>query len=769
MNAVLLPLLLALGAAPLTALAGIVRPRSAAPLATLLALAAFVGIGWGWSRGGGTVSIPWAPTWGLTLTFTLDGLAVLYALLATGIAVAVLLYACGYIPLHLQHQERPETDGPRFYALILLFMGAMVGLVVSQDMLLIFLFWDVTAIASYYLIGYDNAKAEARGAALMALLVTGISAILIMIGFLMLAARYGTYGLPEVIARATPGTAHSVALVLIAAGALVKSAQVPFHFWLPRAMAAPTPVSAYLHSAAMVAAGVFLLGRVYPLLLLSTPLLNALLVVGFLSMIVGSTLALTRDHLKPLLAYSTVAQYGYVVVMLGLGTGAGVSGATFYVLAHALAKSALFLTAGAVIEATEEDELARLGGLARRLPTLAIASGIAAAGLGALPLTLGFFKDELFFAAALDRGPVFGALAVLGAALTFSYIWHFWSSIFLGPVRAEAHRLSPLFVAPIVALAVLILAGGVVVTPPADFAGAAARVSFPEIAMSHPAYHLDARAENLMALGTYALGALIVGTRRWWIGLALVWSRLGEMIGPERLYRDGLAALNRFSRVILAVEVRDLRGRIATVLIPAALLVAAGFAATPTIGAYRLGAITARDLPLIAGLALVILAAITVAIPRSHLSLLLALSSVGYTLSAIFAFFGAPNVALIMALVETIMTLLVLGILSLFPRDVLHREQTRPESRSLRRRDLLIGSVAALFAFASAWGTLSQPAISGGVAYEMIRLTPDAHAKNAVTAILADFRGLDTLGEITVIWIAFIGLLTLLGRRETRE
>jgi len=768
MITVLLPLLLALGAAPLTALAGLVRPRFAAPTAILLALVTFAATAWGWSRGGGTVVYPWAPTWGLTLTFTLDGLAALYALLATGIAVAVLAYASSYIPLHLHHQERPATDGPRFYALILLFMGAMVGLVLAQDTLLIFLFWDVTAIASYYLIGYDNQEAEARSAALMALLVTGISAILIMIGFLLLAARYGTYGLPEIIARATPGTAHTLAVALIAAGALVKSAQVPFHFWLPRAMAAPTPVSAYLHSAAMVAAGVFLLGRVYPLLRLSTALLDALLVVGLLSMIVGSVLALTRDRLKPLLAYSTIAQYGYVVVLLSLGTGAGVVGATFYVLAHALAKSALFLTAGAVIEATEEDELARLGGLARRLPVLAIASGIAAAGLGGLPLTLGFFKDELFFAAALERGPRFGALAVLGAALTFSYVWHFWSGIFLGPTRAEAHRLSPLLVAPIVVLAALLFLGGIIVAPATDLASAAGAVSFADLAAIHPAYHLDTRPENLLALATYALGALIIDTRRWWAGLALAGSRLGESIGPERLYRGGLAALNRFSRVIFAAEVRDLRGRIATVLIPAALLVATGFAATPTVGAYRLGAITTSDLPLLAGLGLVILAAITVAIPRSHLALILALSSVGYTLAAIFAFFGAPNVALIMALVETIMTLLILGILSLFPRDVLRREQTRPESRSLRRRDLIIGIVAALFAFASAWGTLSQPASNGGVANEMIRLTPDAHAKNAVTAILADFRGLDTLGEITVIFIAFIGLLTLLGRRRAK-
>ncbi|HEY8600595.1 MAG TPA: proton-conducting transporter membrane subunit, partial [Thermomicrobiales bacterium] len=593
---VLIPLFVALCAAPIAAAAGAFDRRATGPVAVLLAAVSCGAIVWGWASGGGSVSLPWAPTWHLTLTVALDDLAFLYALLATGIGVAVLFYAACYLPLHLHHQARSRDEESRFYVLILLFMGAMVGLVMAQDLLLIFLFWDLTAIASYYLIGYDRQKAEARSSALMALLVTGISAVFMLIGFLWLRALYGTFALPAIIAAATPSNRHSVALALIAGGALVKSAQMPFHFWLPRAMAAPTPVSAYLHSAAMVAAGVFLIGRVYPLILLSRALLDALLVVGLLSLIIGSTLALTRDRLKPLLAYSTIAQYGYVVVMLGLGTGAGVVGATFYVLAHALAKSALFLTAGAVTEATGEDTLDKLGGLAHRLPVLAMASGIAAAGLGALPLTIGFFKDELFFAAALDRGPIFAGLAVLGASLTFSYIWHFWSSIFLGERRSEISALPPALVAPIAILALLVLAGGIIVAPAYEIAAGAGRVSFAALVAKTPAYHLDARPENLMALATYALGALIIATRRWWQVAAEGITGIGRQIGPERLYRSSLAALNQFSRVMVAAEIRDLRGRIATVLIPAGLLVAAGFAATPTEGAYRIGPIGWGDL-----------------------------------------------------------------------------------------------------------------------------------------------------------------------------
>jgi multicomponent Na+:H+ antiporter subunit A len=363
---------------------------------------------------------------------------------------------------------------------------------------------------------------------------------------------------------------------------------------------------------------------------------------------------------------------------------------------------------------------------------------------------------------------LFAGLAVLGAALTLSYVWHFWSSIFLGRRHAEAGPLPPALVAPVAVLAALVLLGGVVVAPASDLAAAASAVSFGDLAAKTPAYHLDARPENLMALATYGLGALVIVSRRRWSGFAVAWALLGERVGPERLYRVTLAGLNRFSRALFAAEVRDLRGRIATVLVPAAFLVAAGIVATPTEGAYRIGAIRPADLPLIVALALAALGALTTTVPRSHLTIALALSSVGYSLAAAFAFFGAPNVALIMVLVETIVTILVLGVLALFPPEVLRRERTRREPRSLRLRDLAVGITAALFALATTWGALSQPSIVGGIASEHLRLAPEAHARNAVTAILADFRGLDTLGEITVIWIAFIGLMALLAGRRVR-
>src|ERR671917_382570 len=332
----LLPLLLALIAAPAAMLAGTLRRSLVAPVGSAFTMAAFLATVFVWYGGGGSVDFAWAPAWDLRLAVSLDGLAALYALLATGVGFLVLVYSSRYLPLHLEHEGRPESEGTRFYGFMLLFMGSMVGLAMAQDLILLFVFWDLTAIASYYLIGYDRHDADARASALMALLVTGVTAVLFLVGALMLYAAHGTVAVPELAERVSPGPLLNTAGILIAIAGLAKSAQVPLHFWLPRAMAAPTPVSAYLHSAAMVAAGVLLIGRVYPLLQSSDLILDTLLVVGVASMAVGGVLALTRDVLKQLLAYSTIAQYGFVVTMYGLGGEYGAGGAAYYVIAHAI-------------------------------------------------------------------------------------------------------------------------------------------------------------------------------------------------------------------------------------------------------------------------------------------------------------------------------------------------------------------------------------------------------------------------------------------------
>lgn len=720
------------------------------------------------AAGGGGIDVAWLPTYGARIALELDGLGAAYALLAAVVGVAVFTYATAYLPRHLDHQHRPRTGQVRFFALLALFLATMVGLATVQDLLLLFVFWDLTAVVSYLLIGFDRHRREARLSALMALLVTAVSAVLMLIGILMLRAEHGTLSIPELIATAEPSGELTTAMVLIAVGALAKSAQVPFHFWLPRAMAAPTPVSAYLHSAAMVAAGVLVLSRVHPLLERADGVLPALVAVGIASMVVGGVLALAVNGLKRVLAYSTIAQYGYVVTMLGIGGSAGAAGACFYVLVHGLAKSALFMTAGAVTEATGGTALTEVGGLARRMPWLAAGSGVAAAGLAALPLTVGFFKDELFFAAAVEHSAWLGAAAVASAALTFGYLARFWAGVFLGPSPADAGPVPVRMVAPVVALGGLVVLGGLWVAPFSALAGPAATVTAGIPVDVHPAYHLDARAENLMALGAYAGGLLLVWARPRLGAVLAALRRLGELAGPERGYVSGLAGLNRLSNAIHDVEVRDLRGRLVAVLVPAGLLVGIGVAVTPFEGVYLIGSVGTDDLPLIVALVAAGAAALAVARLRRHLSLVLMLSGVGFSLAVAYSLLGAPDVALVAVLIETLFMLLFVAVFARLPRHVLDREAVLPVSRSRRIRDPIVGVVSGVLVLLVVWAGLSRPVPADPSADRQVALTGDAHGKDVVTVILADFRGLDTMVEISVVFVAVLGVATLLRRGRLR-
>ena len=715
-----------------------------------------------WLAGGGVVIVEWAPTLGLRLDFALDGLGALYALLATGIGTVVFAYGAAYLPLHLEEEGRPLADARRFWPWMTLFMVSMVGLACARDLILLFVFFDLTAVASYFLIGFDRERREARGAALMALLVTGVSAVALLLGAVLLDDAYGTFSLPELFERARGGSTTTIACALIAVAALAKSAQVPLHFWLPRAMAAPTPVSAYLHSAAMVAAGVLVLGRVHPLLALNRAVLDGLLVVGLASIVIGGVLALAQDELKQILAHSTISQYGYVVALYGIGGAAGSGAAALYVLAHAIAKSALFMTAGAVTAATGESRLSHLGGLGRRMPVLAAASGVAAATLAAVPLTLGFFKDELFFGAARERGTLVGAMAVVAAALTFAYVGRFWLGLFAGESRTARRPIPALLVAPVAVLAAVALAGGFVVGPFAGLAGDAATVTYGTPVDVSPAYHLDTRAVNVMAVAAWALGAAFLIAARLRTAVAGAVSRAGDRIGPRHWYGVSLRALNAYSDRLHDAEVRDLRNSIAAVLVPTGVLVALGFAFTPTRGSFTVGSVEPADLPILVLLVLCVAAAFTVVRDRGRLRPVLALSVLGFALAAVYAVVGAPDVALVAVLVETIFTLVFVGVFARLPQP--GRRQAAPVPRGRRVRNVLAGIVAGIASFAAIWATLSRTSPTGGDAAQQIERAREAHGGDVVTVILADFRGLDTMVEITVLAVAVIGVTSLLRR-----
>jgi multicomponent Na+:H+ antiporter subunit A len=716
----------------------------------------------GWLRGGGTLSLPWAPTLDVRLEFAFDGLAALYALLATGVGAVVFGYGARYLSQHLAEHGRARSERWRFWPWMALFAVAMVGLATATDLVLVFVFFDLTAVCSYFLIGFDRERREARTAALTALLVTIVPAVALLAGAVLLFATYGTFSVPELVERVEPGTTTTVAGLLIAVAALAKSAQVPLHFWLPRAMEAPTPVSAYLHSAAMVAAGVLVLGRVHPLLARSDVVLTVLLVVGLASIAVGGVLALGRDELKQVLAYSTISQYGYVVALYGMVGAAASGAAAFYVIVHALAKSALFLSAGAVTSATGEDRLSHLGGLGRRLPLLAGATGVAAATLAALPLTGGFFSDELFFGAAKEQGPVLVVAAVLAAALTFAYIGRYWMRLFLGPMTTAPAALSRVLVVPVVLLALVALVVGVLPAPVTQLAEDAGAVSHAGPVALSPAYHLDLRATNVMALAAWALGGLLLAAPRLRDRASSALAAAGDRLGPRRAYTASVLGLRRWSGRVHDWETRDLRSSIAAVLVPAGALAAAAFAATPIARAYSVGPISGTDWLVLPLLALTGVATVVAARTRERLSIVLALSAVGFALAAVYALRAAPDVGLVAVLVETMLTLVFLAALARLPGTEPRRERGPRAGR--RWRDPVIGAIAGLGAFAVIWGYLSEPREAPSVSADQIRLTPAAHGQDVVTVIVADFRGLDTLGEITVLLIAAVGVATLLRR-----
>ncbi len=767
-NPALAVLFAAMLAPLLTVIVGYWEPRRVSIMAVFSTAIAFLVALWGAAGDGGSWSGMWITAWDARFFVALDGLASMYALLATGIGLLVVLYAAGYMPLHREHTGQRAVDDVRFYGFLLLFMAAMVGLVLAQDLLLIFMFWDLTAIASFFLIGFDRDDEESRESALMALLVTGITAIGVLIGAVLLWTEYGTFSLPLIFEAARSSSTVTWAVSLILVGALAKSAQFPFHFWLPRAMAAPTPVSSYLHSAAMVAAGVFLIGRIYPLVALDDTLRDALVVIGAASMVVGGVVALTRDGFKQVLAYSTISQYGYVVLMFGLGGTYGVGGATFYVIAHAIAKSALFMTAGAVTEATGESTLHNVGGLARRMPLLAVGSGFAAMAMMALPLSIGFFKDELFFAAATETGRGMQLFAVIGAALSFAYIGRWWTGMFLGEETGAVRPVPVLLVWPVVALGLAAIAGGIAVGPFLEVAVDAAAVSAGHPIELHLAYHLDSRSENVMALAVFALGTVVMLTQRAWRQPLRALVASAGAIGPARIYVYLLRGSNRLSDSVHRFEVRDLRSRIATILAPAGLLVAMAVIVTPTQGAFKIGDVSRGDVPLIMMVAAAAVSGVIVTLPRDHLRLALTLSCVGFSLAVVYAFLGAPDVALVAVLIETLFSVVFFGMLVLMPRSILRYETSlRPERRRVSR-DAALATVAGVMAFLVAWGTLSRPSASTTVIETQSEQSPLAHGYDVVTVILADFRGFDTMGEITVIAIAFLGVISLIRAGRLR-
>jgi multicomponent Na+:H+ antiporter subunit A len=643
----------------------------------------------------------------------------------------------------------------------------MLGLVLSDDLLLLYVFWELTSVTSWLLIGFDDESPVSRRAAQQALLVTTLGGLVMLLGLVLLTQSAGTTSLSAVLADPPRGPAVGVALVLVLVGAFTKSAQVPFHPWLPAAMAAPTPVSAYLHAAAMVKAGVYLVARLAPAFAVVPPWRPLVLGVGLATMVVGGWRALRQTDLKRLLAFGTVSQLGFLMVLLGAGTyEAAVAGAAL-LLAHGLFKASLFLSVGVIDHETGTRDLRELSGLGRRLPVLATAATLAALSMAGVPPLLGFVSKEAAYEAFLHGGP--GGLVVLaglfvGSVLTAAYSARFvWGAFAHKPGCAptRAHTPSAAFVGPVVVLGA---AGLVVGLLPglADPLVQAYASAYGEPEQHLALWHGLTPALGLSAL-TLLLGAALFALREPVRSLQRRASRVLGRVDADRGYDATLGGLDRFAqRSTGVVQSGSLPVYLGTVLMTLVVLLGGGLLTT------RLsGDLTAWDRPLQVVVAVVVAVA-AVATARAHrrFTAVLLLGAVGYGVAVMFVLQGGPDLALTQFLVETLTLVLFVFVLRRLPTSFA-RHGLRLSQGVRLAIALCVGTVVALGVLVAGQARTAPPASQD----YLDRALPEGGGSNVVNVVLVDFRGFDTLGEITVLAVAAMGVasLVLAGRGAARS
>lgn len=706
---------------------------------------------------------PWIPSLGLDWAFRVDGLANLFVLLVAGIGALIVVYASSYLRGH------PRLG--RFHAYLFVFMGAMLGIATADDLFLLFVFWELTTVASFLLIGFGQEKEEARRAALQSLLVTAAGGLALLAGIVLLVSAAGTTSLSAIAGQGDLLTQHPHypwILGLVLAGAFTKSAQVPFHFWLPAAMQAPTPVSAYLHSSTMVKAGVFLLARLSPALGGTDLWLVALGSVGALSMLTGAILALGQDDLKRLLAYSTISVLGLLTLLLALGTPIAARAFAVTLLAHALYKGTLFLVAGNLDRAAGTRSLARLGGLRRAMPWTAGAALVAGVSMAGAPPLFGFLAKETAYEAVLEAprwAHLFGPAAILTAVcLVFAAIRvgfePFWGRDAAAPATAPAAAdPSPgMRFGPVVLATAGLLAG--ILVGPAErllIAPAATAILQEQAPTGLALWHGFTPILALSAATVLAGLVLHRGRRR---VLALAAAPAGwAALGPGRAWDSGWTALLRFAGwQARQLQNGSLRRYLAITLTTAFLAALWGLAASGFVPSLPTEP-PPSSIGLAAGL-LIVGGSLLMAFASRPLVAVASLGAVGFGVALLFLLYSAPDPALTQLVIEVLTVVLLVFILRRLPRPASPgRPRTSPGAVALAT---LGGVTMAALTLVALQVQLSAP-IS---AFFDAGSVPLAHGRNVVNVILVDFRALDTLGEITVLAVAALGILALLARRR---
>lgn len=741
------------------------RSRAAGMLASCVTIACFILVGAATARyldRPHTQVFAWIPQLGLNFSLMADGLSLLFALLITGIGTIVFTFATAYLG--------PNENRRRFFSYLLLFMSAMLGVVLSGNLISLFVFWELTSISSFLLIGFWHQREPSRDGALKALVVTSLGGLAMLVGFVMIGVVCGSFEIAQIIENrellyASPWANAAALLVLL--GAMTKSAQLPFHLWLPSAMEAPTPVSAYLHAATMVKAGLFLVARLGPIMAgteLWTPLASS---VGLATMAWGSWLALRQTDLKALLAFSTVSQLGLILSLLAQAQSEATSAGLLHLINHGCFKGALFLLVGIIEHEAHTRDLTKLGPLRDRMPRVHTLIAVAALSMAGMPPLGGFVSKELFLEWQLDLGVAAGAVAIGGSALTAAYCF----ALAVGLVRgrgpaqgdaANAHDpgLSLLW-GPVLLVAAAIALGFF----PQQLAGhlverAAAAAVIGEQAHLHLAlwhgWNSTLAASVIAIAAGYAIFVL------WWQPRVI---RRVTLLA-DRFYAAFLKNLERSARAITESYMSGYLWRYLVLIVSVG---AAGVVATLVV--YGLdSAVVWNARPVRMFELLVVLAALAAALAAgratTRLAAILALGANGYTLALLFSLLGAPDLALTQVMIET-------GSIALFLCVFVFLPPYRPLRAARVRYGHL--ALAATFGFGAAAlvyvarGMRVAPTIAD---YFIDNSVAEAGGRNIVNVILVDFRGLDTMGEITVLAIAALAAYAVivgLRNRSTLE
>ncbi len=705
-------------------------------------------------------SWPWMPALGLNASFRLDGFSLLFALLILGIGLLVVLYARYYLA--------PEDSKERFYGLLLLFMGAMLGVVLSENLLLLVTFWELTSLSSFLLIGFWRHEPDARRGARLALMITGAGGLALRAGVLLLGQVVGSFELTEVLAAGPLIKAHPLyetILVLVLLGVFTKSAQFPFHFWLPHAMAAPTPVSAYLHSATMVKAGVFLLGRLFPALAGTETWFFVVTGVGLATQLFASYVALFRHDLKGLLAYSTVSHLGLITLLFGMGTPLGEIAAVFHIINHAVFKASLFMAAGIIDHETGTRDMRRLSGLARYMPWTAALATIAASAMAGVPLLNGFLSKEMYFAETFhvewlgDWYWVLPLAATLTGVFTVAYSTRFVHDVFFGDAPRglpktphEPPRWMKVPVEVLVALCLLVGLLPAFSISPLLSAAAAAVLQAPLPEFSLKLWH-GFNLPLLMSVLALSGGTALYFARRYYFNLH---GYLQRPLDGRAISERAIGAAVHGARRLVDSVVNDSLQRYVLLTVLASL--ALGFAGARGLAPTGAGATTPADpLVILMAAALVVTAIAVAALHARRLLAVVLIGLVGLVVSLAFVRLSAPDLALTQLLVEIVTVLLLLLAMFFLPA-----ESPAESSTGRRLRDATVAIVAGGATGTLAWALMTRPleTISW---YYLENSKPEGGGYNVVNVILVDFRGFDTLGEITVLGVAAVGIVALLN------